>query len=861
MSNKHILVVDDELTIRKTLLAILRKQHHQVTEADSGAQALSLAKQQQFDLVLTDVLMPQMDGFSLIDQLRMLPNYASIPIACLSGTTKEEAFALHEDKSIELSRLDIHDWLTKPIIPKVLIERVSDLLTHRDHDHLLAEEGSKYVISSTTGNLEGKILSCSKGVAFNTGYTVDELIGQPHSVFRHPDVPDALYVDLWETIQSGHSWVGVVKNRRKDGTGYWVSLQILPVIDDGKVVAYKSVRFPATEKEITQTEALYRDIKAGVRSYPPSHHSAKEANYAFADILLIIAILLPSLVLLMSGVLSTSFALPMMLFSLLTVGFAAYRLRTARKIPTRLRQSIEDLMNDRLRIQIAGRSELAQVLERFRVSMSINLANRHDLNYEDSFNQAVMSMITSNLLLLNEDFRVVALSSSMQAFFIRNEDKMRTVIPNFDANNLIGSPLNILQVFAKHIRVSSDKQSTGCIEFDLANLIIRLRSQKITDAAGNVRSYILELQDRTEQTLVIKQISHAIEAMKDGDFSVRVTAEAYDPDLMFIKNDINSAMDRLAMTLEVVVSVVMAQSDGDMTNELKGDYHGQFEELQRVMNVSVTRLRDVLKQTQEATNVVNQTSSSLIDRSAYLAEQSKVQSSAMRDTNDTMNMIASSVQANTQHAKTVASLTHQVQQQTQLGADVMQQTIAAMQEIQASSHKISEIVTLIDSIAFQTNLLALNAAVEAARAGEHGRGFAVVAGEVRTLALKSANAAKDIKSLINDSVSRIKVGTGLADKSGLMLSEIAQAINQVASMVEEIAGASVTQSRQIDSVHQAISGINQVTAQYDASVAEIVGAAQQLSQEAKQLEESTAFFKLGKDTDGEAEQTEDMLFF
>ena len=224
-----------------------------------------------------------------------------------------------------------------------------------------------------------------------------------------------------------------------------------------------------------------------------------------------------------------------------------------------------------------------------------------------------------------------------------------------------------------------------------------------------------------------------------------------------------------------------------------------------------------------------------------------------------MDMIASSVPTNTSHARTVANLTHQVQAQTQLGSDVMQKTILAMQEIQASSQKIGEIVTLIDSIAFQTNLLALNAAVEAARAGEHGRGFAVVAGEVRTLALKAANAAKDIKGLINDSVERVQAGTKLADQSGMMLAEIAQAINQVASMVEEIAHASVTQSSQIDSVHHAISSVNQVTEQYNELVCEIVSSAQNLEQEAKSLESSTAFFKLGKSS--EDEQMTDMMFF
>jgi len=228
-----------------------------------------------------------------------------------------------------------------------------------------------------------------------------------------------------------------------------------------------------------------------------------------------------------------------------------------------------------------------------------------------------------------------------------------------------------------------------------------------------------------------------------------------------------------------------------------------------------------------------------------LSSRVQEQAAAIEETSATMTEMAAAIQTNTANAKKVADLAHQVKSQTGAGVQVMQQTITAMQAIRESSTQIADIVTLIDAIAFQTNLLALNAAVEAARAGEHGRGFAVVAGEVRALAQKSAEAAKDIKSLIADSVGRIETGTQLADKSGEMLSGITGSIEQVATMIEQIAEASAEQSQGIGQVHRAMSDIDRVTQENAALVEKTTNAAESLSCEANGLIENMAFFKTG----------------
>jgi methyl-accepting chemotaxis protein len=209
-----------------------------------------------------------------------------------------------------------------------------------------------------------------------------------------------------------------------------------------------------------------------------------------------------------------------------------------------------------------------------------------------------------------------------------------------------------------------------------------------------------------------------------------------------------------------------------------------------------------------------------------------------------MEQMNASVQHSSQQSQQAAAIAQRVQQKAQKGNQVMAHTIEAMAAIQDSSHKISEIVSLIDGIAFQTNLLALNAAVEAARAGEHGRGFAVVAGEVRALAQKSADAAKDITTLIHESVTRIDQGTQLASESGEVLNDIIGEVAQVAGMIEQIAHATAEQAHGIEQVHLAINQIDAGTQQNAALVEQTSAAAESLTEQAGRLRDDMARFRV-----------------
>jgi len=349
-------------------------------------------------------------------------------------------------------------------------------------------------------------------------------------------------------------------------------------------------------------------------------------------------------------------------------------------------------------------------------------------------------------------------------------------------------------------------------------------------------------QAMSETNSIITEINAVMEHMRQGEFQHRVQVNA-SGDLDSLKQRINESLSTLDEAVSDITRVVVAQSEGDLTQTIDAEYQGDLMRLKNAVNQSLQKLSDIVSQSIITSQVVNTASEEVAKGALDLSSRVQEQAAAIEQTSATMDEMNSAVQNNTDNSQQAASVAQKVQTESEQASKVMQQTITAMNTIQESSHKISEIVTLIDSIAFQTNLLALNAAVEAARAGDHGRGFAVVAGEVRALAQKSADAAKDINNLITESVQRIDEGTHLAGESGDVINNITQMINEMSLMINQIAQASTEQAQGVEQVHKAIGEIDATTQQNAALVEETSAAAESMSEQATDLSHNMAFFK------------------
>ena len=340
------------------------------------------------------------------------------------------------------------------------------------------------------------------------------------------------------------------------------------------------------------------------------------------------------------------------------------------------------------------------------------------------------------------------------------------------------------------------------------------------------------------------EIVALVEKVIGGDLSHRLSTEGKDGIFAEVCSQINQLVDGLDTVLLDVGEKMQALANGDLSQRIHADYQGAFGELKENVNRTASQLNEIIGDIQLASGKVKGAAAEINSGTEDLSQRTEQAASSLEETAASTEQMSSTVKQNADNAENANQFADTANQSAVRGGDVVKQAVCAMSKIEESAKKITDIIGVIDEIAFQTNLLALNASVEAARAGEAGKGFAVVAQEVRQLAQRSAQAATDIKSLIQDSNGQVKDGVELVNQAGDALSEIVGSIGKVAKIVEEISIASQQQTSGVQEINSSVTSLDEMTQQNSALVEESTAASRSLTDEAGKLAKLTAFFTL-----------------
>ena len=373
---------------------------------------------------------------------------------------------------------------------------------------------------------------------------------------------------------------------------------------------------------------------------------------------------------------------------------------------------------------------------------------------------------------------------------------------------------------------------------DFSRDIDRLPQEKakITVAIDSVKSALASMSKEIEMLSV---------AGAQGDFSKRSDTNQFQFMFKDMLNNLNDLMSTSEEAFGDVLRISSALAQGDLTQQIATQYpSGTFNDVKTALNGTVENLKALVGEIKDSTDTINTASQEIAAGNNDLSQRTEQQAASLEETAASMQELTSTVQANSENAKHANEMALASSEIARQGVAVVSQVVTTMEDINESSRKVVDIITVIDGIAFQTNILALNAAVEAARAGDQGRGFAVVASEVRSLAQRAASAAGEIKALISDSVDKVEDGTALVARAGKTMEEIVNSIQDVTATIGQITAASYEQTSGIEQVNQAIGQMDDVTQQNAALVEEAAASAEALEEQARNLSITMANFKI-----------------
>lgn len=477
---------------------------------------------------------------------------------------------------------------------------------------------------------------------------------------------------------------------------------------------------------------------------------------------------------------------------------------------------------------------LAMELERDRIA-SDNTRIRTAL---DNVNASVM-MADANRNIIYTNKAVIKTLRDAQS-------DLRKDLPNFNVDNLMGNSIDQFHKNPQHQMTMLDRM----VAPHQAKILVGGRHMSflatpVFGAKGERLGTVVEWSDETAQVRIQQELDDIIAAANDGRLDARISMQDKVGFFAELSKGLNSLLDGTSKFVHDMGGIFEAMADGDLTRTIQNEYRGEFETIKNNANNSIAKLSESLLRIQQASSAVRSSANEVAQGADDLSRRTESQASSLEETASSMEEMTATVKQTSENALQANTLAAEAKTKAQAGGRIVQDAVLAMSEILRSSNKINDIIGVIDEIAFQTNLLALNAAVEAARAGEQGRGFAVVAGEVRTLSQRSAAAAKEIKDLIRDSVSKVETGSKLVNQSGQTLADIVDAVEKVAVVISDVSNAAIEQNSGIGQINQAITQMDEMTQQNAALVEESSAASRSMSEEAGNMNNLISFFRMG----------------